>query len=121
MCLNIHFVVNAHGLSFGLKNEMLKMDQLPHTYDFEKYSTNWNGNSFYTSHMAFGMCWNHHFMHRPHGLGFGLKSENAKLDILQIQGEIEEYSTNWNETSFYTSHMSFGDCMSCQNSWHELA
>jgi hypothetical protein len=57
-------MVNAHGLSFGLKNEMLKMDQLPHTCDFEKYST------------------------------------------------------NGHETSFYTLHMSFGDCLGCQNSWH---
>jgi hypothetical protein len=57
-------------------------------------------------------------MVNAHGLSFGLENEMLKLDILQIQGEIEKYTTNWNETSFYTSHMSFGDCLSCQNSWH---
>ena len=60
-------------------------------------------------------------MARLHGLGFGLKNEMAKMDKMQTQGENENYTTNEHETSFNSSHMTFGRCMSCQIGGIELA
>ena len=71
--------------------------------------------------MAFKICWNHHFMAKACGLEFGLKNESAKLDIKLPHGEFQKYTTNESETSFNSSHMAFGSCVSCQTGGNELA
>jgi hypothetical protein len=70
--------------------------------------------------MEFGVCWNHHFLHRPCKLRFGLKSGMVKNGQMHPHGDFEIYTTNEHEESFYSSHMIIGRCMCCQNRWHWL-
>ena len=63
--------------------------------------------------MVFEICWNHHFMPKVCGLEFDLKNESAKMDKVQSQGENENGASNESETSCYSSHMSFRECVSC--------